>query len=292
MDRPFNSDQSAGQERELFAVVEGLARELQVQRAAEISISLASRLDRDLGIDSLGRTELVLRIERAFKVQLPADSLSEAQTVGDLLTALRRATPLVRRTHVTAPAPASLPTVSIPADAASLIDVLEWHAARCPDRLHLTLLEDERTVLGTMTYGEVAQTARSVAMSLIGLDVVPGDRVALVLPTGMDFFAGFFGTIYAGAVPVPIYPPARLAVLEEHMRRQAGILRNAGARVLLTLPEALRFASFLRGQVETLESVETLASLRERKVVAQLPPAPGANATTFIQYTSGVMAPL
>ncbi len=287
MDRPLNLDQSAGQERELLAVVEGLARELQARRAAEISISLVSRLDRDLGIDSLGRTELILRIERAFQARLPPDTVSEAQTVGDLLAALRHAAPFVRQTHAIFPAPTSLPTVSAPTDAATLIDVLEWHANGCPDRLHLTLLEDERTVLGTMTYGELAQAARGVAMSLISLDLVPGDRVALMLPTGMDFFAGFFGAIYAGGVPVPIYPPARLAVLEEHMRRQAGILRNAGARVLITMPEALRFASFLRGQVETLESVETVASLHERGMVVQLPPTPDANATTFIQYTSG-----
>jgi len=287
VDRPLNLDQSARQERELLAVVGGLVHELGAQHPIEITVSLASRLDRDLGIDSLGRTELILRIERAFQARLPADILSEAQTVGDLLTALRHAVPLVRQAHVTGSAPISLPTVSVPGDAATLIDVLEWHATRCPDRLHLTLLEDERTVLGTMTYGQLAQAARKVAMSLIGLDVVPGDRIALMLPTGMDFFAGFFGAIYAGAVPVPIYPPARLAVLEEHMRRQAGILGNAGARVLITVPEALRFASFLRGEVTALESVETVASLDERRMAVQLPPNPDANATTFIQYTSG-----
>jgi hypothetical protein len=31
-----------------------------------------------------------------------------------------------------------------------------------------------------------------------------------------------------GAIPVPIYPPMRLSQLEDHLRRQTGILRNAG----------------------------------------------------------------
>ena len=35
------------------------------------TVSPSSRLERDLGIDSLGRTELILRIERSFRVRLP-----------------------------------------------------------------------------------------------------------------------------------------------------------------------------------------------------------------------------
>ena len=58
-----------------------------------------------------------------------------------------------------------------------------------------------------------------------------------MLPTGRDFFIAFFAILYAGAVPVPIYPPMRLSQLEEHLRRQAGILSNAGARILITDPE-------------------------------------------------------
>ena len=61
-----------------------------------------------------------------------------------------------------------------------------------------------------------------------------------MLPTSLDFFVAFFGILYAGAVPVPIYPPMRLSQLEEHLRRQAGILRNAGARLLVTVPEGAR----------------------------------------------------
>ena len=45
---------------------------------------------------------------------------------------------------------------------------------------------------------------------------MPGDRVALMLPTGLDFFAAFFGILYAGAVPVPIYPPMQRSQIEEY----------------------------------------------------------------------------
>jgi hypothetical protein len=45
------------------------------------------------------------------------------------------------------------------------------------------------------------------------------------VPTSLDFFAAFFGTLVAGGVPVPIHPPARRSQLEEYLRRQSSILR-------------------------------------------------------------------
>jgi acyl carrier protein len=55
-------------------------------------VSLESRLDRDLGLDSLSRAELLMRIEQAFRTRLPEGTLNEAETVGDLLAALSGST--------------------------------------------------------------------------------------------------------------------------------------------------------------------------------------------------------
>ena len=51
---------------------------------------MSSRLEKNLGIDSLGRTELVLRLERAFGARLPIGLVAEADTVGDLLRVLEQ----------------------------------------------------------------------------------------------------------------------------------------------------------------------------------------------------------
>ena len=115
---------------------------------------------------------------------------------------------------------------------------------------------------------------------------MPADRIALMLPTGRDFFVAFFAILYAGAVPVPIYPPMRLSELEEHLRRQAGILRNAGAHRLITVPEGRGAAALLQGQVESLNAVETVAGFSNRVAAARLP-LPQKEAVALIQYTSG-----
>ena len=273
-------------ERDLIAIVAELVRELHPQRIRFIDILPSSRIERDLGIDSLGRTELILRIERAFRVRLPAQTIGEAETVHDLVRALERAGPARERISLEAPAPA-LPSVPAASEAQTLVEVLEWHAAQHPDRLHLTVLQDEATVLGTLTYGELATRARSVARGLIARDVAPGDRVALMLPTGIDFFTAFFGILYAGAIPVPIYPPMRLSQLEDHLRRQTGILRNAGACMLITMPEGRRLAGLLRAQVENLNAVESVASVAASAPPVDLPQSNDSDSVALIQYTSG-----
>ncbi|TJV72611.1 MAG: fatty acyl-AMP ligase, partial [Mesorhizobium sp.] len=82
----------------------------------------------------------------------------------------------------------ALPPVPAATEAKTLVEVLDWHVAQHPDRLHLTVLQDDTTALGAMTYAELAQSARVVAAGLIRRNVEPGDRIALMLPTSLDFF--------------------------------------------------------------------------------------------------------
>lgn len=155
----------------LIAVVTDLVHELHGPSASSFNVALSSRLDRDLGIDSLGRTELVLRIERAFRIRLPVSVMGEVDTVGDLLTALDKAGSEQGaadiRVVVTAQAhPAAEPPVAAAAEARTMVEALEWHVARNPDRPHVTVLQDESAVIASMTYGELALFERLSAQGL------------------------------------------------------------------------------------------------------------------------------
>jgi 1-acyl-sn-glycerol-3-phosphate acyltransferase len=273
--------------RDLIAIVRDLVRELHPQRSKFTEVLPTSRIERDLGIDSLGRTELILRIERAFRVRLPAQTIGEAETIDDLFRALEQAGPGLGRAAVDAQPASVLPSVPAASEARTLIEVLEWHAAQHADRLHLSVLQDEATIQGTLTYGELASRGRSIACGLIARDVSPGDRVALMLPTSIEFFVAFFGILYAGAIPVPIYPPMRLSQLEDHLRRQTGILRNAGASMLITLPEGQRLAGLLRALVDSLDAVASVAEVEAAATPVNLPPQRDPDSIALIQYTSG-----
>lgn len=267
----------------LLRLVEDVARDLDPSRSPVIS--LESRLDRDLGIDSIGRAELIIRIENAFDVSLPSRVLAEAETPQDLLSAILRGEKLAAPRSIRAvPQPKIPAAVAAPAEAATLCAVLDWHADRHLDRLHLILEEGDAGDI-QFTYRALAERARNAAAGLRELGIAPEDRVAIMLPTSMDFFIAFFGALYAGAIPVPIYPPARASQIEEHLRRQAGILNNAGAKQLVTSREMREAATLLRSLVDHLEGVTSVAGLPA--AAGGLPRVENPGATALIQYTSG-----
>ena len=269
----------------LLHLIAALSRELRSARDTP-RVSLESRLGEDLGLDSLGRAELLRRIERTFSVSLPGSTLAEAETPADLWRAMEAAGG--RRGHAT-PRPLADavpgPVESIPSAAKTLTEVLDWHAEAHPERVHAWLREREDHV-ETVSYARLRETALAVSGGILDAGVVPGARVALMLPTCAGFLHAFFGILYAGCVPVPIYPPARPSQLADHLRRQAAILANAGAECLITVPEARVLATFLRSQVASLRSVETVEGLRGRGR-PEAAPRPDAGDVAFLQYTSG-----
>ncbi|OFX24125.1 MAG: AMP-dependent synthetase [Anaeromyxobacter sp. RBG_16_69_14] len=84
-----------------------------------------------------------------------------------------------------------------------------------------------------LRWAEIHARARRVAASLETLGVCPGDRVAVILRTEPAFVDALFGTLLAGAVPVPLYPPVRLGRMEEYLSATARMIRVSGARLVL-----------------------------------------------------------
>ena len=250
-------------------------------------VSLDAELERELGIDSLARVELVLRIEREFGVHLPEALASAARTPRELLRALAAAAPRLQP-EVSLPLPplAPLETAGEPQAAATLPEMLDWHAARHPDRLHVTLLEDDERAQA-LTYGELAAEARSLAAGLAARGLEPRQAVVIMLPTSRAFFQAWMGIVLAGGVPVPIYPPLRWSQIEDHLRRQARIVANCGAAMLITVAQAQPVARLLRSQVPSLRLVVTADELLAAGGGGYRGPACAAQDVALIQYTSG-----
>ena len=279
----------------LLATVRSVSDELRPQARLAATLGLDHSLERDYGLDSLARVELIARVDRDLGLSLSEAALTEAETPRDLLRFITRTggraadtagSVDVRSTQQppvadTEPEPEQYPPDSIQ----TLVDVFEWHLQRHPQRVLITLYESgDQSV--DLRYADLHRDAIAVAAGLRALDLNPGDKVAIMLPTGREFFAAFFGTLYAGAVPVPLYPPARPSQLEDHLNRIAGILRNAQARVLVTVERAKPLSHLLRAQAEALRAVTTVADL----AIADAPvvrPALVASDVAFLQYTSG-----
>lgn len=195
----------------LLAVVRTTHAELH-RGATPAGIGLDSRLEQDLGFDSLARVELLQRVERTFGVALPEATLQTALTPRDLLAAIA-----VAPTHAAAPAfarastgppPATGGPAPVPAAAATLVEVLDWHVEAHPGRTQIILLT-EGDAEERVDYRHLREVAGAVAAGLQGLGLQPRQTVAIMLPTSREYFFAYFGVLLAGGIPVPIYPPAR-----------------------------------------------------------------------------------
>src|ERR1700691_2544465 len=82
--RQFNA--SVDEER-VLEIVRELVAELG-HGAAIRAVTTGSHLDRDLGLGSLERVELLLRLEKIFGTRLDEQVLAGAETVQDLIVAL------------------------------------------------------------------------------------------------------------------------------------------------------------------------------------------------------------
>jgi 1-acyl-sn-glycerol-3-phosphate acyltransferase len=265
---------------QVLEVVRGLAAEALGERAAR-AVRPDASLDRDVGLGSLERVELLLRLEDAFG-RRPPESCLTLDTPQALARALLQADGLVQDDHARQ-AP-ERPAAAV-AGVGSLQESLWRRAQGEPQRPHAWLRE-EGVPARTVRYGELWDEASAVATGLHERGVRAGDTVALMLPTGLDFLRTFMGILAARAVAVPIYPPVRLDRLEDYARRQAAILRDAGVSVLVTIDRARPVASLLKAEVPSLRQVVTAAELSATPGSGRAPEG-RREEPALIQYTSG-----
>ncbi len=290
-------------------VLRGLLVELGSHGAIE-TLSGTSNLDRDLGLGSLERVELLTRLEAAFGVRLPDTLAAEANTPEDLMEAIRNAPGATAgeegettalRALLAAQQMQKEAADSIVRRAETLMEVIRYRGVHDANRTHLIITEadEQGEHAHTLTFGELAAAAQKCAEELGRRGVPAGGRVSLMLPSSRQFFICYAGILLAGAVPVPIYPPFRADRIEEYAERQSAILNNAGVCLLLTFRRAEAVARLLQPRVKSLLDVVDAEKLLDA-AEEEPPPAPGAlpafltgsrvrkgGDVALLQYTSG-----
>ncbi|MDR3721959.1 MAG: AMP-binding protein [Candidatus Acidoferrales bacterium] len=289
-------ERAASVEAQTLATVRQLLVELGGSRGLEelVARGAAAHLERELGLGSLERVELMVRLGNVCGVRLPDRVVAEADTVQDLADALLgenlgessnagslssgaeapekgkldmselKLRPPKLRDFEAHAAPAQIADLEQKIRGAeSLTEILRLRGLGEPTRAHIHLYEEDEQ-LHTITFGELYGRASAVARELRQRGLEQGQTVAIMLPTCAEFFYTFAGILLAGGIPVPIYPPFRADRIAEYATRQANILRNAETRFLITFRQAEGLARLLQPRVPTLREVlnaERLASV-------------------------------
>ena len=166
----------------------------------------------------------------------------------------------------------------------NLVNLLRNRAINQPQKVAYTFLENGETELINLTYETLDSEARNLGAKLQSLNLT-GERALLLYPPGVEFISAFFGCLYAGVIPVPLYPPKR----NQNLSRLQSVMANAEAKLALTTKLVL-------GNIEKhFNSTPDLAALtwlttdntQDNLGDQWYLPELGTDAIAFLQYTSG-----
>lgn len=135
-----------------------------------------------------------------------------------------------------------------------------------------------------ISYAGLAQRSKAIGGALQRL-IEPGDRVLLLYPPGLGYVEAFFGSLFAGAIAVPAYPP----MPNRLDQRLQALIEDARPRVVLVPSSIMAFRPLLQTAYPALRDVEWVASdlIGDALSAAWQAPEVSPATTAFLQYTSG-----
>ncbi|MFI5708844.1 fatty acyl-AMP ligase [Kribbella sp. NPDC051620] len=155
----------------------------------------------------------------------------------------------------------------------TIVDLVARWAREKPDQPAYTYVDYRADSRTTLTWAEVDGRARAVAAT-IRKTAQPGDRVAVLLPQGLDYLVAVLGSFYARTIAVPLFPPD----LPGHRARLDGVLADCSPVCALTTTGALEACNGLGLPVIATDQLGSIEWELE---------AIDGDEIAYLQYTSG-----
>jgi acyl-CoA synthetase (AMP-forming)/AMP-acid ligase II/alkylation response protein AidB-like acyl-CoA dehydrogenase/acyl carrier protein len=162
-----------------------------------------------------------------------------------------------------------------------LIERLQLHAQKMPDRLAYTFLRDDGKI-DEITYAELDARARVLAAKLLE-QARQGDRALLLYPAGLDFVIAFLACLAAGIIAVPATIPHK----GRASRRLAALLQDADPGLILTISDCETAVKASLSLVEAHNRVCLSTDVARSAPSNMALPQPDPGDIAFLQYTSG-----
>ncbi len=168
------------------------------------------------------------------------------------------------------------------ADFATLGEALDYAAQ---GQRGLNFHDARGTLARAYPFAELRDDAIAMARRLIAAGVGPEDRIALVAETGPEFAALFFGTVYAGAWPVPLPLPTSFGGRDSYIEQLRVQLASCDPRMLIFPPELAAMAA----EAAKLAGTEGIdwSEFQTREATAVALPQADGQAIAYLQYSSG-----
>ncbi|MGV0731662.1 SDR family NAD(P)-dependent oxidoreductase [Mycolicibacter sinensis] len=167
----------------------------------------------------------------------------------------------------------------------TLVDLLMQRAQQRGDAPAFSFSRDgDEHETSRASYRELDRRARQIAADLQAQGAA-GERVLVLCPPGLDFIAGFFGCLYAGAIAIPVHPPMR----EHLLPRVESIIVDVQPGFALTTSE---IEPRIKPAIDALPGGQALRwtitdDTAAGSEAAWTPPRIDGDSIAMLQYTSG-----
>ncbi len=165
----------------------------------------------------------------------------------------------------------------------TLLDLLYQRTDAYANNLLYACQEGEGEPARHLSYEELTRRVCALGEHLVTCKL-HRERALLFYPSGPDYIVAFLACLYAGIIPVPLYPPRK----NQSVKRVLSVITDAQPSAVLTTEKIFRYAPAL--------FKETGAASMQWIVTDTMPPPADFNwrpvhtsdtALAFLQYTSG-----
>lgn len=166
----------------------------------------------------------------------------------------------------------------------TLIDLLNDRVIDHPNKIAFNYLVEGEGSEVTISYEQLISESKRIAAYLQN-DGFTGKQALIMYPFGLEYIKLFLGCLFAGVIPVPVYPPT----LSRNLNRIRSIMRDASTDIIIT-------TSHLYSKVLKNFSEETFVLEIEWICIDELVlpkeeqwtrPIINGDSVAFLQYTSG-----
>ena len=164
-----------------------------------------------------------------------------------------------------------------------LVDVLQWRAQTMPDKIAFTFLKDGLEEEQSITFKEIDQRARSIAIELRKKHQ-QGDIALLLYPQSIEHMCALWGCFYAGIYAVPLYLPQN----NRAYQRIKSIQIDCAANIILSDADSFKR---MQKRLDNMSEIEQLDWFITDEINTQTnhwqKPDLAGNSLAYLQYTSG-----
>jgi acyl-CoA synthetase (AMP-forming)/AMP-acid ligase II len=170
----------------------------------------------------------------------------------------------------------------------TVVDAYRYYAEVQGNKIAYTYQDYRRAGIAdekSITFGELDRKARSLAAYLSDRGA-EGERVILLFTSGIEYVEAYVGCLYAGAIPVPAYPPNASRFFAPRLH---SMIPDSQASFALTRSEIREAVESKFSEFVTQYDLSWIATdiLTDDNSDAWRMPSVGIDSIAFLQYTSG-----